>query len=122
MKEVDRVVDEVQRASCGDAWHGCALKEILKGVDASMAAAKPLASAHSIWEIVLHITAWAREVARRLSGAAPGQPVEGDSPAVVATSPQAWETAQLVQHDAYHAGQIALLKKAQVRTAEAQSR
>jgi uncharacterized damage-inducible protein DinB len=168
VKEVDRVEDEVRRASSGDPWHGCAIKEILTGVDARAAAGKPLAGAHSIWEIVLHITAWTREVARRIKGAAPQQPIEGDWPAVAVTSPEAWETARLelhkahellvaalrdfpesrldecvgevrnaplgtgvsyyqtlhglVQHDAYHAGQIALLKKAQSHTAEAQSR
>ena len=56
MKESERIADPLRRAWEGEAWHGPPLKEILAGVTAAQAAARPAAAAHSIWEIVHHIT------------------------------------------------------------------
>jgi hypothetical protein len=133
---------------------------ILDDVTAPEAAARPIRDAHSIWEIVLHLTGWAGEVARRCRDGEPGEPAEGDWPSVPpATSGAAWDASRaallaahdrlaraldafpedsldrpvgnsrdpaagtgtshyvmlhgVAQHAAYHAGQIALLKKAQ---------
>ena len=72
---------DLARAYDGDPWHGSSLTTLLAGVDAATAAARPIAGAHTIWELVLHLAAWAREVARRLRGSAPAEPVEGDWPA-----------------------------------------
>lgn len=151
------LADELRRGFDGDPWHGWSMTRILAGLDAAGAAARPLPAAHSIWEIVLHVTAWTGEVTRRLGGAPPAQPAEGDWPEVGATTPERWQAALaalaeahrrlegavralspsqlgemvgserdialgsgvtkaqlvngLVQHDAYHAGQIALLRK-----------
>lgn len=44
----------------GEAWHGPALLEALDGINAAAANARPLASAHSIWELVNHIHVWNR--------------------------------------------------------------
>ena len=41
----------------------------------------PIPGAHTIWEIVLHLTAWTREVDRRVLGGEPRFPEEGDWPA-----------------------------------------
>ena len=68
MSEIDMVVDELKRSFDGEAWHGPALMEILDGIDARTAAARPLAQAHSIWELVLHIAAWEDVVRRRIHG------------------------------------------------------
>lgn len=68
MSQVDMVVNELQRSFDGEAWHGPALMEILDGIDARTAAARPLARAHSIWELVLHIAAWEDVVTRRIHG------------------------------------------------------
>jgi hypothetical protein len=76
------LIDDLQRAYDGDPWHGPSLTRVLDGVDARLAAARPIARAHSIWELVLHLTSWTREVARRLRGAAPAPPREGDWPSV----------------------------------------
>ncbi len=149
MSETARIADQLRRAFHGDAWHGDSLLEILDGVGAAQAAARPLKHAHSIWELVLHITAWDGAVRRRLAG-------EAVDPSVMDTSEAAWGRAlerakqvhnELVeavksfpherlsekvpgkknepdwydyyymlqgvaQHELYHAGQIALLKKA----------
>ncbi len=152
MTEIERIGDQLRRAHEGEAWHGPALDEILKGVGAQAALARPIAGAHSIWEIVLHIGVWESVVRRRLSGeVVVDVPPEQDWPPVGETSDAAWGEAlrrlrnghdelqrvvarlndrQLnepvpgmgynayfmlhgaVQHALYHAGQIAILKKA----------
>jgi uncharacterized damage-inducible protein DinB len=158
MSEIERIVGQLQREHEGDPWHGSPVREILKGITAAQAAARPVANAHSIWELVLHLTGWKHETRRRLSGAPAGEPEGGDWPPTGETTPDRWtqalealETAHrslvatvrslpetrlfeatndprnrplgtgvtyyellhgIVQHDVYHAGQIALLKKA----------
>lgn len=79
-RERDRIRDELARASVGDPWHGASLSRILHGITAAEAATRPIPNAHTIWELVLHMTAWAREVERRLNGATPDLPAEGDWP------------------------------------------
>ena len=68
MTEVGRIVDQLNRAFEGEAWHGPAVVEILEGITAQQAATRPLNGAHSIWEITLHIAAWERAVLLRLQG------------------------------------------------------
>ena len=68
MSQVDMVVNELKRSFEGEAWHGPALMEILDGIDAQTAAARPLPKAHSIWELVCHIAAWEDVVTRRIHG------------------------------------------------------
>src|SRR5256714_14978452 len=60
----------------GDPWHGSSITEGLKGIDAGIAARRSIPHAHTIWEIVLHMTAWTREVASRVRGAAAKSPPE----------------------------------------------
>ncbi|HKC71721.1 MAG TPA: DinB family protein [Terriglobales bacterium] len=148
--EKSRIADQLKRAFEGDAWHGPAVLEVLDGVNARAAASKPLAGAHSIWELVLHIAAWDGAIRRRMEGQALQLSPEQDFPPVKDTSDSAWRaaldnlkqrhaeliqgvlampdhrlTSQVpgkdydfyhmlhgaVQHELYHAGQIALLKK-----------
>ena len=68
MSPVDMVVNELKRSFDGEAWHGPALMEILDGIDARAAAARPLPQAHSIWELVVHIAVWEDVVTRRIHG------------------------------------------------------
>src|SRR5208282_4382207 len=68
--ESARIADQLRRAFDGEAWHGDSLFEILEGVTAARAAARPIAGAHTIWELVLHVAAWDGAVLRRLGGAA----------------------------------------------------
>lgn len=133
-------------------WHGSALAELLIDVTPAQAASRPIAGAHTIWELVLHVTAWTEIARERLIGSAKADPTpEEDWPPVGDTSPGAWRSALerlkeahrelaadvarlddsmligrvpgkdhsvlvmvhgIVEHDAYHGGQIALLKKA----------
>ena len=153
MTETARIADQLRRAFRGDAWHGDSLLEILDGVTAAQAAARPIPHAHTIWELVLHIAAWDGAVRRRLGGKAVALSDEQNFPPVRDTGEIAWrktlehvrrvhdELVQavsespdtrlaeqvpgkqgahynfyymlhgVVQHELYHAGQIALLKK-----------
>jgi uncharacterized damage-inducible protein DinB len=154
MSETARLADQIRRAFDGEAWHGDSLIEILEGVDAATAADHPIKNAHSIWELVLHITAWDGAVLKRTGGTAVQLSGEQNFPPVKDTSEAAWRQAVenakhthndlvqavaafpdarlaeqvpgktesyynffymfsgIVQHELYHAGQIALLKKA----------
>jgi uncharacterized damage-inducible protein DinB len=157
VSETERLRRELETTMDGDPWYGSAIARILDGVDAPSAAAHPIKGAHSIWELVLHMTAWVNEVRRRLEGGTHGNPSEGDWPRVGETTPDAWKQAisslrrahaelartlaatdeaglarqvaggqvdatgkpvtlyqtaiGILQHDTYHAGQIALIKR-----------
>lgn len=152
MSEAARLADQLQKSHEGEAWHGPALAELLAGVTAEQALARPLADAHSIYEIVLHLAGWTDLTVRVLEGDPTREPHEGDWPPGGEPSQAAWEQAVeklnrdqtrlfeaasklpdsrlqeraagrdytigfmllgVLQHNAYHAGQIALLKKAQ---------
>ena len=153
MSESARLADQIRRAFDGEAWHGDSLMEILAGVNAKTAAAKPVPNAHSIWELLLHIAAWDGAAIRRAQGHAVQLSDAENFPPIEDTSDAAWrsdiETVKqkhdelvetvtsfpesrlqeqvpgkkeaynnfyylfsgIVQHELYHAGQIALLKK-----------
>jgi len=158
MSELERISDQLRLAYDGDAWHGPSVRAALAGVDARTATTRHIASAHTICELVLHMTAWTREVARRLRLGMAQEPEQGDWPAGAPVNDTEWkgivaaldaanadvleaitgldETVLdqrigevrdpalgsgvtryvtlhgLVQHHAYHTGQISLLKKA----------
>ena len=151
MRETERIVDQLNRSFVGEAWHGPAVLELLKGVTAEQAKARPFAGGHSIWELALHIEAWVRACGRRLQGD-PAQLTEvEDWPAVTASDEEAWQQVResimqahnevasaillfdesrldqpiikgmssiyvtlhgVIQHSLYHAGQLAILKRA----------
>lgn len=150
-----RLAEILRHTHSGDPWHGSSLEAIVKDVTPQEAVARPIAGAHSILELVLHLSAWAGEVAARVDGRAPAEPHEGDWPDTAGVS---WTEARdrlarahgrlleslarvsetrlaervggerdaplgsgvtvermvlgLAEHDAYHGGQIALLKRA----------
>ena len=151
----EALVRQIRDTQAGHPWFGGNRAELLAGLTAEQAASHPVESAHSVWELVLHMTAWTREVARRLGGKAPGEPAEGDWPKVGAVTGASWESAKdgladahaelmrtiaslpdarwtesigqagsgsdidvagtlvgLAQHDAYHSGQVGMLRKA----------
>ena len=60
----------------GNPWHGSSITSVLQGIDADAATRRPIPGAHNIWEIVLHMTAWTREVASRVRGADAKSPPE----------------------------------------------
>jgi hypothetical protein len=66
--EMENIADQIRRAFRGESWHGRSVREVLAGVSAEDAAAHPMAGAHSIWEIVLHLTGGYMLVLRRVRG------------------------------------------------------
>ena len=148
----------LRKGHSSDPWHGPATIDLLNDLPFTAAAARPIPDGHSIWEIVLHMTAWQREVIRRLGGAEPQAPEDGDWPIPPPPGQGAWDRARaeldesleqlaatvsalsdedlrkqvgpvrdpalgsgttraemvagVLQHNAYHSGQIALLRKA----------
>src|SRR5687767_7550623 len=68
MREVDRIVEQMRLAFEGGAWHGPAVLEVLRDVDALKASAQPVPDAHSIWELVLHLSATQAILIRRIHG------------------------------------------------------
>ena len=156
--ETARIADQLRRAQVGgpdegdgDAWHGPAVETLLADVDASRAASRPVPNAHSIWELVQHMTVWLETVRRRLEENQPVEPApEVNWAPMPEPSEEAWrQTVErhrraaedlrrvvaslqdsrlaqgvagkdydayvllhgIVQHELYHAGQLALLKK-----------
>jgi|SRR6185295_4256554 len=152
MSQVESLADQLERAFRGGAWHGPAVAETLADVDETAAAKRPLPGAHSIWEIVHHLTVWNDVPRRRLDGERlQNLPAERDWPPVEDVSAGAWHAALaaleeahaalhdrvldlddsqlddavigsdstvrgtlfgVLQHNAYHAGQIVTLHKA----------
>jgi uncharacterized damage-inducible protein DinB len=74
-------------------WHGPALAPLLAAVSHEQAAARPIAEAHTIWEIVLHVTAWAEIARARLHGHRIGDPSpDEDWPPVVGIGAAEWRS------------------------------
>src|SRR5262249_54607190 len=95
MSEIQRIRDQLKRSFEANAWHGPAVLELLEGVTAKQAAARPIASAHSIWEIVLHMATWKSVVARRVSGEVVNQvPDDVDWPKVAPGGEPEWAAAR----------------------------
>lgn len=88
----------------GPMWHGPALEEVLHGVSAEQAAAHPIAGAHSIWELTLHIATWAEIPRARLAGT-PRKEVHPheDWPPVPPPTADAWHEATDRLRAAYRA-------------------
>jgi uncharacterized damage-inducible protein DinB len=85
------LADRLERTVNGPMWHGPALRELLGDVSYEAAAARPIAGAHSIWELVVHISAWA-DIARARLAATPAPTVTPDEdwPPVGDPTPARW--------------------------------
>jgi uncharacterized damage-inducible protein DinB len=103
LSDAARALALLTDAHGGDPWHGFSTRRILDGITAEHAAIRPAGGAHSIWEIVLHMTAWAHEVTARLGGRAPQEPNEDDWPAVGEPTPERWKSACAALDDAIRA-------------------
>lgn len=58
----------IKRTIVGPMWHGPAVDELLLRFTARSALLRPVADAHSAWELVLHMSAWAGFGIARLTG------------------------------------------------------
>jgi uncharacterized damage-inducible protein DinB len=77
---LDPLIADLRRIYEGDAWHGPSVLDAIRDVTAAQAAARPIAGAHSIFELTHHIGAWIGETTSRLQGNPPGSPADGDFP------------------------------------------
>jgi uncharacterized damage-inducible protein DinB len=68
MREIERILDQLNRAWGGPSWTGVDIGPLLESVTEAQARAHPIANAHSIIELVAHMTTWMDEVAHRLAG------------------------------------------------------
>lgn len=91
MSESTRLADLLERVMTGDPWHAGNVQALLDGLGAAEAARVPVPGGHSIWQIVLHMTAWAREVQARFEGMPAGAPAAGDWPEVPTVGAAAWD-------------------------------
>jgi uncharacterized damage-inducible protein DinB len=142
---IQTLLTELRDAYDGEPWYSDSLRATLDGIDETRANANPLAGAHSIAELVAHITAWIEVMNRRLDGEvfevtmdvnfrAPANwtddlqrldaahkallgrvsaMADDDLDRKLAGKPHTIEfgVRGVVQHNIYHQGQIALLKK-----------
>jgi len=92
--EIAAILEELEQAHRGEPWHGPSRAQVLADISAEEAARHPGGEAHGIWELVLHMHAWTMEVTRRMGGAPPGMPIEGDWPPLPDPSPGAWDDAR----------------------------
>jgi uncharacterized damage-inducible protein DinB len=90
MNEVDRILKHYDGVLGGDAWHGDAVWKVLEDIPAKTAAARPVSSAHSIWEIVGHMTFWEGVVIDRLHGKRAGLVEELNFPVTPAPTEENW--------------------------------
>lgn len=94
MSETTQIIEELKLCFEGEPWHGPSLMEILDGVDAKTAAAKPAPGAHSIWELALHIAAWERAIRTRIVERRALQLSDEENfPAVIDGSESSWRQA-----------------------------
>jgi uncharacterized damage-inducible protein DinB len=90
MTEIDRILKHYDGVLTGDAWHGDPVWKVLGDIPAETAAARPVNSAHSIWEIVAHMTFWEGVVIQRLHGQRAGLVEELNFPATPKPTEENW--------------------------------
>ena len=92
--DMELIAVQIRRAFWGESWHGPSVREVLADVSADDAAAHPIAGAHSIWEIVLHMTGGYNLVLRRVRGERAQLAPEEAWPPVAEFSSRAWHASQ----------------------------
>lgn len=93
--ECSRIAEQLSRAFAGEAWHGSSLRELLADVNDKQANSRPLAAAHSIWELTLHIGMWVGHAYASMRGVPMPQfvedmPPEQNWPEIKDSGPAGW--------------------------------
>lgn len=90
--DIARLADQLERSFRGGAWHGPSVTEALAEVTRDEAARRPIPSAHTIAEIVGHVTTWI-DVARCRIACEPVDRItpERDFPPDPAGSEEVWQ-------------------------------
>jgi len=132
-----RILDDAYERK---AWHGTNLRGSLRGVTAETALWRPAPDRHNIWELAVHCAYWKYTVRRKLTGEKRGSfPRKGSNwlpagddwqgdlrllgaehralrSAIAGANAQQLEKLErliygVAAHDAYHTGQIQLIKR-----------
>lgn len=89
----------------GEAWHGPALKPLLKDIAAGQASRKPATGRHSILQFILHIAYWEEIELRRFLGEVVDAPLNSpdDWPANRDVTEAEWQAALNRLHESHTA-------------------
>jgi uncharacterized damage-inducible protein DinB len=68
MREIERILDQLNRSWGGPSWTGVDIGPLLSDVTDAQARAYPVPGAHSIIEVAAHMSTWMDAVAHRLAG------------------------------------------------------
>lgn len=96
MNELTRIISQFENCFKGTpmAWHGASTLPLLQDISAEKAQIQAMPDAHTIWEVVHHMTVWKEEARKCLHGGTfPFLPTEKEWPPVNDTSEKAWEVA-----------------------------
>jgi uncharacterized damage-inducible protein DinB len=93
MSEIHRILDQMDRAFSGDAWHGPSLMSVLEGIAAEEASKHPIQGAHSVWELVHHVSSWNTISQHRLAGESVAITTQRDWPPVWEVNEAEWQRA-----------------------------
>ncbi len=97
------LADAVRATIGGPMWHGPTLRDAVSGLSAEQAAGHPIAGAHSIWELVSHVGAWADIARERIAGRTVDVTAERNFPSVDEVSEAAWQDSVHIMEARYAA-------------------
>lgn len=94
MRERDRIVSLLEQTFEGSSYYGPSVIKTLENVTVDVASRKPQWSAHTIWELVVHITAELNYARSVIEGTA-GPWIEGETTwkAITDNSEELWQAA-----------------------------
>jgi uncharacterized damage-inducible protein DinB len=92
--DIDALRGDLRSVYDGSPWHGSSITTILADIDAETAARRNIPNVHTIWELVLHMTGWTREVTARVRGGTPKSPPEDWPQPRTAGGEKAWRAAR----------------------------
>jgi len=91
MSAIDRILVRYDEVLRGSAWHGDPMWQVLSGISAETAAARPLPGVHTIWEIAMHMIFWEDVAAERLAGRRAGLVEERNFPPMPQPTDENWD-------------------------------
>jgi uncharacterized damage-inducible protein DinB len=78
--EIRLLLDIIDQAYDGHAWHGTNLRGSIRGLRADQAKWRPDQRRHNIWEVMIHTAYWKYAVRRRILGEKRGSfPLKGSN-------------------------------------------
>lgn len=94
MSEATTIAGMLKSVVDGPAWHGPSVMELVETLSAEQARRESIKGAHSIWKLLLHMTAW-QEYALRVLDGGDSEALEGEAdwpPVPDPPTDVAWDT------------------------------